>query len=138
MRVLGAHLRGWMLTPLLVAAALAAGDAVYRGLQTPGEVIRRELAAAGSEFGRLPWSIPSDSVQRRITPYFAAAHGATVDARGFPVFVRVTLHDLGRDACLDARRVARRIGGRVVIAVDRRTDEETCRDHTAMTWRIAP
>jgi hypothetical protein len=77
-RVLGAHLRGWVLTPLLAAAAVAAGGAVYLGLRTPGEVIRRELTAAGSELGHLPWSMPSDSVQRRITPYFAAAYGTTV------------------------------------------------------------
>jgi hypothetical protein len=47
-RVFGAHLRGWVLTQLLVAAALAAGGAVYLGLQTPGEVIRREDATLAS------------------------------------------------------------------------------------------
>ena len=135
-KTLGARWGGWMFAPLAIAM-LIAGDEIHIALRTPGDVIRHELIAAGSELERLSWSTPSDSVQHSIARHFTG-HGATVDTTGFPVFVAVTLHDLGRDACLDARRVARRIEGRVVIAVDRRTDAEPCRDDTTMTWRIMP
>jgi len=135
-KALRARWRGWMFAPLAVAA-LVAGDEVRVALQTPGDVIRHELIAAGSELERLPWYTPNGSVEQSIARHFAG-HEATVDTEGFPVFVTVTLHDLGREACLDARRVARRIEGRVVIAVDRRTDAAPCGDDTAMTWRIMP
>ena len=136
-KALGARVRAWIFLPLLVAALLAAGYEAYLALRSPGEVIRSELTAAGSALQHLSWSTPNDSVQHAIAEHFTR-HAATVDAKGFPVYVTVTLHDLGRAACLDARRVARRIEGPVVIVVDRRTDAETCGDDTAMTWRLMP
>lgn len=135
-KALGVHWRGWLLAALAIVA-LVAGDEIRVALQTPGEVIRHELLAAGSEVERLSWSTPHDRVESRIARHFTGRE-ATVDIMGFPVFVTVSLHDLSRAACLDARRVARRIEGRVVIAVDRRTDAEPCRDHMTMTWRIMP
>ncbi len=135
-KTLGARWRAWMFAPLAIAA-LVAGDEVHLALRTPGEVIRHDLIAAGSELERLPWYMPKDRVEHDIALHFAK-YDATVDANHFPVFVTVTLHDLGRDACLDARRVAHRIEGQVVIAVDRRTDAQPCRDNTTMTWRIMP
>lgn len=43
MRVLGAHLRGWVLVPLLVVVVLAVGCAVYLARQPTGAVAHRAL-----------------------------------------------------------------------------------------------
>jgi hypothetical protein len=124
-KTLGARWAAWMFAPPAIAA-LVVGDELHLA-----------LIAAGYKVERLPWYMPKDRVEHNIALHFAK-YDATVDANHFPVFVIVTLHDLGRDACLDARRVAHRIEGRVVITVDRRTVAESCRDDTTMTRRILP
>jgi hypothetical protein len=137
-KALGRRFRGWVFAPPLLAAALAAAYEVNLALETPGQVIRHELIAAGSALERLPWSTPSDAVKRSVARSFAATYDVTVDVKGFPVYVTATLHNVGHDACRDAYRVASRIEGRVVIVVDQRTRARPCSDDTAMTWRIMP
>ena len=137
-KALGKRFRSWVFALPLLAAALATAYAVNLALETPGEVIRDELIAAGSALERLPWSTPSDVVKHGVARYFGATYEVTVDVKDFPVYVTVTLHNVGHDACRDAYRVASRIEGRVVIAIDQPTPARPCSDGTAMTWRIMP
>jgi hypothetical protein len=83
-KALGTRFRGWAFAPLLPAAALAAAYEVNLPLETPGDVIRHELIAVGSELERLPWSTPSDSAIRGVARYFAATYDVAVDVKGFP------------------------------------------------------
>jgi hypothetical protein len=137
-KALGKRFRSWVFALPLLAGALAAAYAVNLALETPGEVIRHELIAAGSALERLPWSTPSDAVKRSVARHFAATYDVTVGVTGFPAYVTVTLHSVSHDACRDAYRLASRIEGRVVIAIDQPTLARPCSDDTAMTWRIMP
>jgi hypothetical protein len=125
-----------LLAPMLVAAVLIGGYAAHLAQESPGAVIRHDLVRAGSAVARLPWSTPTERVGQTTSRYFPS-HRATVDARGFPAYVSVTLHDLDRGACRDAYRIAGRIEGDVVIAIDS-GDDAACGDRTAVTWRIMP
>ncbi len=135
-KAIGRRLRAWIVAPALTALALAGGYEVLSVLETPGYVIRHELVTAGAAVERLPWSTPSEGVQQIVAQQFGHHH-ATVDAKGFPAYVKVTLHGLGPDDCRDAARLAR-IEGQVVIVAERSTGGDACREDGAMTWRIMP
>jgi hypothetical protein len=121
----------------LLAIALVGARQTLLALQSPGHAIRRELTAAGAEMGRLSWSTPTESVRQSIEHRFARYH-VRVNPAGFPAYVTVTLRGLSREACFDAERVARRVEGSVVIAIEDRSVSEDCRDNAELTWRIMP
>lgn len=129
--------RAWVLAPVLVALALAAGYQAMSALETPGSVIRHELVAAGAATARLSWSTPLDDVQQRVAQPFVH-YRATVDPRGFPAYVKVTLHGLDAEECRDAERFANRIEGQVVIVAEGRAERDACRADGVMTWRVMP
>jgi hypothetical protein len=130
---------GRFVAPLVVGTALAAAYMLYGALRPPGEVIRRDLLAAGSELEGLPWSAPSSRVQDSIARHFPAAYAPTVDGSRFPAAVTVTLHNVARAACLDARRAASRIDGPVVIAIDDwEPTPKPCSDNAVLTWLLLP
>jgi hypothetical protein len=125
-----------MLAPALVAGVLIAAWIVPLALESPGAILRRDLASAGSEVGGLPWSTPTERVQQAVARHFPGSR-VTVDAAGFPDHVTVTLHDLDRTACQSAYRSADRLEGRVVIALET-SDGTACQNGISLTWRIMP
>jgi len=135
-KAVGRRARAWIVAPALAALALAGGYEALSALETPGYVIRHELVAAGAAVERLPWSTPAAGVEQLVAQQFGR-HRATVDARGFPVYVEVTLHALGPLDCRDAAGLTR-IEGRVVIVAERRDGSDACREDGVMTWRIMP
>jgi hypothetical protein len=132
----GAPLYRRLLAAMLVAGTIIGGFEVHRSLESPGRVIRDALIQAGSAIAALPWSTPSESVRQRVLRHFPS-YRATVDAAGFPAYVTVTQNDLDYAACRDAYRLAERIEGYVVIAIEG-PGETVCRDHAVITWRIMP
>jgi hypothetical protein len=124
------------LVPVLLAAALIGGYEVHRAWETPGRVIRHDLIHAGSDLAALPWLTPRDDVRRIVLRHFPS-YRATADVADFPSAVTVTLHDLDREACLDAYRMTKRIEGQTVIAMEPGGDM-TCQDHAVLSWRIMP
>jgi hypothetical protein len=135
-KAIGRGVRAWIVAPALAALALAGGYEALSLLETPEYLIRHELVAAGAAVERLPWSTPTAGVQQIVAQQFGH-YRATVDARGFPVYVKVTLHGLSPDDCRDAARLAR-IEGQVVIVAERPAEGEACREDGATTWRIMP
>jgi len=104
---------------------------------TPGHIIRSELASAAADLRDLPWGASASRVRLSLARNFRGQPLA-VDASDFPVSVTVTLSNLGRDACLDARRFARRIEGPVVVMLDGYGDIAACGEANEMTWRFLP
>jgi hypothetical protein len=140
-RVASANVRGAaigtrLLGAMLIAGAIIGGYEAFVALESPGTVIRHDLIRAGRAVSGMSWSMPSDRVRQRVSGYFSD-YRASVDAAGFPAYVTVTLHDLGRNVCRDAYEQAGRIDGEVAIAAEGRPDV-ACRDRAAITWRITP
>jgi hypothetical protein len=135
-KAMGRRLRAWIMAPALTALVLAGGYEALSVLESPAYVMRHELVAAGAAVERLPWSTPADGVQQIVAQQFGN-HRVTVDAKGFPAYVKVTLHGLGPDDCRDAAGLAR-IEGQVVIVTERSTAGDACGEDGAMTWRIMP
>jgi hypothetical protein len=131
----GGALRRWLLVPALAAAVLVGGYEACVALEPSGAAIRHDLARAGAEVASLSWSTPKDRVEQAVARRFPG-YVVTVEAAGFPVSVTVTLHDLDRAACRDAYRIADRIDGEVVIAMER--PDPPCQDSTSLAWRIMP
>ena len=77
------------------------------------------------------WELVTSPYPGQFTGYHVS-----VDAAHFPGYVTVTLHDLDHAACRDAYRLADRIEGRVVIAMQR--PETSCQPGTSLIWRIMP
>jgi len=123
--------------PMLLAGLVIVLCTAYFGLRSPGEVIRHDLARAGSEVARLPASTPKELVQQALSRNFSD-YRARIDATGFPGHVLVTLPDLDPAACRDAYQQALRIEGLVVIAIENPRREGTCNEPTTITWRITP
>jgi hypothetical protein len=121
---------------LLAIAALGVQQTVL-ALQSPGEAIRGNLKKAAAESSTLPFTATSAEVQQAIGPYFAG-FDATVDTRGFPTSVAVTLHGLDRVSCVDAISLARRFEGRVVVNLVGYSSAQDCLQRNDMTWRIMP
>ena len=133
--------RGSIARPLAAVAlagivAFAAQQAVY-ALRSPGEAIRGDLRNAASDARALPMLATPAEVQEAIAPNFTG-YDATVDARGFPSSMAVTLHGLDRASCLDARTAARRLEGSVVVELSGYSSATDCGQHNDMTWRIMP
>jgi hypothetical protein len=118
----------------LAALLLATGYQVSLALQTPAQLIRGQLEAAAAETAALPWNRSRDQVGAAVARHFAG-HSVSVDAARFPATVSVTLDDIDRNTCEEARRVARRIEGSVVIALDA---APSCAESNTMRWRIMP
>lgn len=108
-------------------------------LQSPAGAIREALAAAAAEARDLPWNRSPAEVEAAIARHFAgtAAH-VQVDARRFPALVTVTLDRLNRDTCLEARKVARRMEGSVVVMLEGYGSAADCGQENRMVWRIMP
>ena len=124
---------------LLAAAAilLVAAHQVTQALQTPAQSIRGALTAAGDEAASLPWNRSPEQVQLAIGRHFSGHDFRVLPAR-FPAEVAVVLADLDRETCLEARALARRIEGDVVITLDGYGSATDCQAKNAMTWHIMP
>jgi len=124
---------------LVVAAALllVAAYEVSQALQTPAQSIRGALTAAGDEAAALPWNRSPEQVQSAIGRHFGSRDFRVLPA-GFPAQVAVTLAGLDRETCLEARTLARRIEGDVVITLDGYGSANDCQATNAMTWHIMP
>jgi hypothetical protein len=125
-----------LLALLLVAGVLIGGYETYLGWASPGALIHHDLVRAGAEVASLPWSTPIERVQQTVSRDFPG-YRARADASHFPAYVTVTLQDLDRADCDAAQRVADRIEGAVVIAMEP-SNEAACQERTSITWRIMP
>jgi hypothetical protein len=124
---------------LLAAAAmlLIAGYQLSLALQTPAQSIRSALTAAADDAAALPWNRNDQQVQHAIGQHFAGRDFRLETAR-FPAEVAVVLADLDRETCIEARQLAHRIEGDVVIALDGYGSAADCQASNTMTWRILP
>ena len=124
---------------LMAAAALLVVGfyQIWAALQSPAQAIRQELTAAAYETRALPWRQSPEAVQAAVGGYFAD-RTASVDPARFPVEVTVHLEGLDRRTCLEARQLARRIEGTVVVALQGYAAEADCVDQNTMTWHIMP
>ncbi|HEV2549134.1 MAG TPA: hypothetical protein VGU20_17465 [Stellaceae bacterium] len=118
----------------LAGLMMAGGYQVSLALQTPGQLIRGQLEAAGAETAALPWNRSRDQVVAAVARHFAG-RDVRIDATKFPVLVAVTLPDIDRNTCEEAHNIARRIEGSVVVAL---ASTAPCGDSNAMVWRIMP
>lgn len=124
---------------LLAAAGMLAAAAyqIVAALQTPAQSIRDALTAAGEQAAGMPWTRNGRDIQFALAPYFAG-RDARIEPTRFPAEVTVMLDGLDRATCLEARTLARRIEGDVVIALDGYGSAADCGERNAMTWRILP
>jgi hypothetical protein len=133
--------RAWrtsrLLWLVLGAAALFGAEQAISVFETPGQVLRHELQAAGAEMHVALVPQPSPALGQAIRRHFHE-DGVLVDMRGGWPNVTVTLVGASGDVCRDAVRAARRIDESVVIQLrDIRTPAD-CRDRNDMTWWIMP
>jgi hypothetical protein len=124
---------------LLLAAGLliAAAWQIALALQTPAQSIRGALTAAGNEAASIPVTRTASDVRLALSRHFTG-HDARIEAAGFPAEVAVVLDGLDRATCLEARLLARRIEGDVVIALDGYGSATDCHERNKMTWHILP
>ena len=120
----------------LIAVAFLGGG-VWHALQSPGQAIRSELAAAAVDMASAPANLPSDDLKRSVKRHFIGQE-VTIDPAGFPTRVAVTLHGLDHSACIDAASVARRIEGLAVIELQGYWSAADCGEHNDMRWQILP
>ena len=119
----------------LVGLAVIAGDTLALSLQSPGATIRHELTQAADEM-HWPRAEPRPSDLSTILGHFPDRR-ATVDTTLWPDAI-VTLHGLDRATCIDAKAVAGRVEGLVVVELDRHAAAAQCRDTNDMSWWIMP
>jgi hypothetical protein len=122
---------------LACAACVVGACAVLFASQSPGAAIRGDLAAAAVTVHGLPASTPADAVERALQSTLGGRL-ATIDARGFPAVVAVTLRALDRRACVAAEGSARRLEGAVVVELESYRQPADCGKSNDMTWRIMP
>lgn len=125
---------------LLLAAGMLLIAASYQlslALQTPAQSIKSALTAAADEAAALPWNRNDQQVQHAIGQHFSG-HDFRLETARFPAEVSVVLAGLDRETCIEARQLAHRIEGDVVIALDGYGSTEDCQAHNTMTWRILP
>ncbi len=122
---------------LASAACVVGACAALFASQPPGAAIRGDLAAAAGTVRGLPATASADEIKKALQADLGARL-ATIDARGFPAVVIVTLHALDRQACLAAEASARRLEGDVVVELQGYRQRTDCRDSNDMTWRIMP
>lgn len=119
------------------ALLLVAGYQLSLAIESPAQSIRGELKAAAEDAAALPWTRSAEEVQLTVGRHFEGRAFRVEPAR-FPAEVAVVLADLDQETCLEARRVARRIEGDVVIALDGFRSATDCEARNTMTWRILP
>jgi hypothetical protein len=122
---------------LAVVMLIAAAYEVSLALQTPAQSIRDALTAAGEEAARLPSTRKTHDVGLTLARHFVG-QDARIEPSRFPAEVAVVLEGLDRATCLEARMLARRIEGDVVIALDGYGSATDCQEHNRMTWHILP
>lgn len=124
---------------LLAAAVMltAAAWQISAALQTPGQSIRKALTAAAEEAASLPSTRSTDDVRLTLSRHFAG-RDARIEPAGFPAEIAVVLDGLDRATCLEARLLARRLEGDVVIALDGYGSAADCHERNRMTWHILP
>ena len=132
-RALALLRRLWVLA--LVIAAFVGGNEILKSSRSPGDVIRHELLAAAAELA-WPGPYPTEAGTRAIRRHFRA-HPVALETDHWPE-VSVMLQHLDRAACLDARLVARRIEGLVVVELMHYRAPADCGDDNDMTWLILP
>ena len=120
----------------LVAAALIGGDEILNASRSPGDAIRSELVAAAAELASPAGPYPTEAATRAIRRHFRA-HPAVLQMEFWPQ-VAVTLRHLDKATCADARIVARRTEGLVVVELEAYRSAADCGDDNDMTWRILP
>jgi hypothetical protein len=126
--------RLWALA--FVIAAIVGGNEVLNESRSPGDTIRRELAAAAAELALPVRPYPTDAATRAIGRHFHA-HPAALQTEFWPQ-VSVTLQHLHGATCVDASIVARRIEGLVVVELDGYRSGKDCGGDNDMPWRILP
>jgi hypothetical protein len=124
---------------LLAAAAMlaTAGYQLSLALQTPGQSIRDALTAAAEDAAHIPSTRRLDDVRLALARHFTG-QDVRIEPSGFPSEIAVVLDGLDRATCLEARQMARRIEGDVVIALDGYGTAADCLERNAMTWHILP
>lgn len=115
--------------------AVVAGYALALSLQSPGTTIRHELTQAADEM-RWPRPVPRQADLSAMLSHFPD-HRATIDTTFWPDAV-VTLHGLDRATCIDAKALAGRIEGLVVVQLDRHAAAAECRETNDIAWWIMP
>jgi hypothetical protein len=118
----------------LIAAAFLGGG-LWHALQSPGQTIRDELAAAAADVTTAPANLPVEDLKRSVKRHFVG-EDVTIDPAGFPARVAVTLHGLDRSACVDAARVAGRIEGLAVVELQGYRSARECGERNDMRWQI--
>lgn len=122
---------------VLMTAVIGTGYELFAALRPPGQIIRGELEAAAAEVRSLPANEPISAVGQAVGRHFRD-HSASVDARGYPAPLTVTLYGLDQATCRDAADAARRIEGLVVVSLLGYGSPGDCRAKNDMTWRISP
>jgi hypothetical protein len=120
----------------LIAASFLGGS-LWHALESPGETIRNELAAAAADMQSMPADVPPAQLEREIRRHFRG-HDVTVDPAGFPTRVAVTVHGLDRADCADTVAAAQRIEGLAVVQLDGYASAKECRVRNDMRWEILP
>ena len=120
----------------LVAAALVGGNGILQASRSPGDAIRSELVAAAAELASPAGPYPTEAATRAIRRHFHA-HPAVLQTEFWPQ-VAVTLHHLDKTTCADARIVARRTEGLVVVELEAYRSAADCGDDNDMTWSMLP
>jgi hypothetical protein len=120
----------------LAAVILVAGNHFSLALQSPGQSIKTALTGAAAEMmtpsGPQPNAAQLDAVERHFSGQIA-----TIDAKYWPQLA-VTLHDLDKNGCIEAVKVADRMEGLVVVQLDKYRSLAECTDSNNMTWWILP
>ena len=120
-----------------VIAAAFLGGGLWHTLESPGQAIRSELAAAAADMTSAPPNLTADELQRNVKRHFLG-HAVTIDPAGFPAHIAVTILGLGRSACIDAASTARRIEGLAVIELQGYSSADECGERNDMLWQILP
>jgi hypothetical protein len=120
----------------LIAAAFLGGG-LWHALESPGQAIRNELAAAAADMTSAPPNLTPEELQRNVKRHFLG-HAVTIDPVGFPARVAVTIRGLDRSVCVDAARTARRIEGLAVIELQGYSSADDCGERNDMRWQILP
>jgi hypothetical protein len=105
--------------------------------QTQAFAIRQALTGAAASMAALPVTATADNVRAALRHYFPGPDMA-IDPSRFPSEVDVTVGALDRRVRLEARSIAQRIVGAVVVQLDGYGSSGACGDRNAMTWRILP
>jgi len=124
---------------LLLAAGLilVVGHELARVVFTPAQRIRHELQSTASELKALPWTRADDRVRAAVARNLGD-RAYQLDASRYPAELKVTLLSLDKRTCLGLRDGARRIEGRVVIALEDYDAPADCRADNTMVWHIMP